>query len=210
MFSQLRDRLVPAGIGINRLDNHANKAVADGAVSFYLDHLVSSRTAKFTYGFICGTRYIANDPEFRARSHNIYTSVSGTQAIPDTFRCLLKKGTRVSESQEFSRWIMDEGTSRSKLKRIRGSITVYRGSKADPRWADEEEDMFTHLCTIEVDATEAARNLQVQHRGSRSYYQIAYRIVLHFGLTEVRAQLVWMENGVEKRSPATIVYDNEM
>ncbi|EIW80579.1 hypothetical protein CONPUDRAFT_105630 [Coniophora puteana RWD-64-598 SS2] len=210
LFAQLQDRLVTYGINISRPDNHANKAVADGAVSFYLDCLVSSRVAKFTYGFICDTQYIANDPEFRARNHKIYTSVSGTQAIPGAFRSILKKGTRVFETQEFSRWITDEGTSRSELKRRRGVITVYRGSKADPRWADEEEDMFTHLCTIKADATEAARNLQVQHRGSHSYYRIAYRIILHFGLTELRAQLAWMENGVEKQSPATVVYDDEM
>jgi hypothetical protein len=43
LFTRLQKYFLPLGISFCRLDAHANKAVADGAVSFYIDHLVSSR-----------------------------------------------------------------------------------------------------------------------------------------------------------------------
>lgn len=36
-----------------------------------------------------------------------------------------------------------------------------------------------------------------------------YEVALLFGLTELKAQLIWKEKGVEKRSNAKIVYDVE-
>lgn len=33
-----------------------------------------------------------------------------------------------------------------------------------------------------------------------SHYEVHYEVALLFGLTELKAQLVWMEDGVEKRS----------
>jgi len=58
-----------------------NKAVADGAVSFYLDRRVSVRVAKTTYGVECVTLFepdnmniwfgrIPNSPGFRATIHS--------------------------------------------------------------------------------------------------------------------------------------------
>jgi len=44
----------------------------------------------------------------------------------------------------------------------------------------------------------------------RMYWAIDYNVVLLFGLTELQAQISWIEEGVEKRSPATVVYDDEV
>ncbi|PCH36679.1 hypothetical protein WOLCODRAFT_157378 [Wolfiporia cocos MD-104 SS10] len=41
------------------------------------------------------------------------------------------------------------------------------------------------------------------------YYEQEYKVVLICGLTELKAQIIWEENGVEKRGPATIVYDDD-
>lgn len=38
------------------------------------------------------------------------------------------------------------------------------------------------------------------------FYRIDYDVVLLFGLTELKAQISWMENGVEMRTPASIAY----
>ncbi|KAG0702791.1 hypothetical protein DFH29DRAFT_804384 [Suillus ampliporus] len=42
LFARLQEYLQPLGISFCRPDAHVNKAIADGAVSFYIDHLVGS------------------------------------------------------------------------------------------------------------------------------------------------------------------------
>jgi hypothetical protein len=68
-----------------------NKAVADGAVAFYLDHVVSVRVARFTYGTKCSVLYNPLDPQHVARSATMYTHPSGLQYVPKAFDGILVK-----------------------------------------------------------------------------------------------------------------------
>ena len=72
-------------------ENHSNKAVAEGAVSFFLAHSVVARKAQLTYGTKCVTRYDPNDVEHARRYHRVQTRPSGHQVVPDAFRALLTK-----------------------------------------------------------------------------------------------------------------------
>ena len=71
--------------------SRSNKAVADGAVSFYLDHYVSIRVSKFAYGVQCSVPYDATINEHRLRSTSVYTSLSGHQLLPRVFDVILDK-----------------------------------------------------------------------------------------------------------------------
>ena len=57
--------------------------------------------------------------------------------------------------------------------------------------------MYSTLCTIEVDLLK----LGLSHRGQdgRVYYEASFEVALLFGLTELKAQLCWEDNGVLKR-----------
>ena len=68
-----------------------NKAVSDGAISFYLDHFVRTRVSKVTYGVFIGIEYDPSAPDHRLRSHNVYTCVSGIERISSYFRIILPK-----------------------------------------------------------------------------------------------------------------------
>ena len=68
-----------------------NKAVADGATSFYLDHSVSVRVSRFAYGMKCNTPYRREDLEHRSRSKHIVQALDGTQQLPDHFDIILPK-----------------------------------------------------------------------------------------------------------------------
>lgn len=61
------------------------KAVSDGSVSFYLDHFVSSRVARVTYGVISSRRYIPGHPEHESRLRNMWTMASGESVIAGGF-----------------------------------------------------------------------------------------------------------------------------
>ena len=96
-----------------------NKAIADGAVSFCIDHCVTARVSKFAFGTRCNVLYDSNDPEHSSQSHMRYVSpVSGKVSTKGLFSNILpmvvllfvlyfhaksewSRGCTVNETQEF-------------------------------------------------------------------------------------------------------------
>jgi len=129
---------------------------------------------------------------------------------------ILKKGTKVAEDREFSRVFAQESNDLAKLNYVSCDITCYKGSASDPQWIDSEPDQFGHLCTIQADVSHVPKlprrtpSLYIQGSDRNScFFQQRFRVVLLFGMTELKAQIRWYENGEEKRSPAQIVFENE-
>ena len=55
--------------------------------------------------------------------------------------------------------------------------------------------MFSKLCTVVADTALAAKSLSPQRNSTgRSYYAQTFYIIFLFGLTEIKAQLGWVEN----------------
>ena len=67
------------------------KAVADGALMFTLDHSVSSRMAKYTYGIESCTPYNPQRADHRAREHASFRARSGELMMPKSFMAILEK-----------------------------------------------------------------------------------------------------------------------
>ena len=67
LFSQLLERLTPDGIVVSQPDGQTSKAVADGAISFYCDHHVGARIAKYMYGVKFLREFNVMDPEHTER-----------------------------------------------------------------------------------------------------------------------------------------------
>lgn len=68
-----------------------NKAVAEGAVSFFLTHCVAARVARFTYGANCATGYMPSDPDHALRAAQVFSRPSGRLVIPGAFDVILAK-----------------------------------------------------------------------------------------------------------------------
>jgi len=68
-----------------------NKAVSDGAISFYLDNYVRSRIAKVTYGLKVKRTYDVSNPEHVKRGSKAYTDVDGSLTLTDGFDPILSK-----------------------------------------------------------------------------------------------------------------------
>ena len=66
-----------------------NKAVADGAVSFCIDHYVTARVSKFAFGTDCIDYYDANNPEHTSRSHMKFIDLSGDVMLRGLFTTIL-------------------------------------------------------------------------------------------------------------------------
>jgi len=72
-------------------DLHSDKAVAVGAISFYVDHFVTGRISIFTYGIPCAVVYEPFDPEHVKREHKSYIDIEGDKCIPGAFQTMLSK-----------------------------------------------------------------------------------------------------------------------
>jgi hypothetical protein len=207
LFSTVHDLLTPLGLNIVRPENYVNKAVSDGAISFYLDHFVRTRVSKITYGNFCHIPYDPNIPDHKSRSHKVFTSVSGSQRITDAFDIILPKNTQVSELKEFRKSYFRESSSSADFKAGSFYVWCYRGNIATPKWKDVDTDNYTKLCTIEADLSHVPQHPRAKATGGGKFYRVDYDIVLLFGMTELKAQIAWKERGKEKRSATKIVYD---
>ncbi|KAH7883408.1 hypothetical protein F5I97DRAFT_237833 [Phlebopus sp. FC_14] len=212
LYTNLMSHMDSLNITFCRPKQHVNKAVADGAVSFFIDHLVSVRAARFTYGSECNTVYNEHLSEHVARKSSAFQGITGCLELPNAFESILTKGTEVSEEQEFKKPFVIEEFDRSHCSDIQVDVVAYRGKLANPCWTDEERDSFTTLCSIRADTSKLAHSMQPHYLpdGGGTYYSILFYVVLLFGLTELKAQISWFENGVEVRSPVSIVYENSL
>jgi hypothetical protein len=61
--------------------------VADGAISYYIDHFVQTRVSKLTYGTKGGIDYDSSNPEHRKKP--TYTGASGIKRIDGVFWVIL-------------------------------------------------------------------------------------------------------------------------
>ncbi|KAG9312597.1 hypothetical protein JVU11DRAFT_6994 [Chiua virens] len=212
LHAKLVEHMNALDVTFYRPCQHVNKAVADGAVSFFIDHLVSSRTARFTYGTECNASYNEHDSEHVARREHAFEGVTGFLELPHAFESILEKGTEVSEEQEFKKPFIIEEFDLSHCGSIHVDIVAYRGKVLNPSWVDTERDAFATLCSVHADTSKLAQSMQPHHLpdGGGTYYSIMFYVVLLFGLTELKAQISWYDNGMEIRSPASVVYEDTM
>ncbi|KAL0057726.1 hypothetical protein AAF712_008969 [Marasmius tenuissimus] len=208
LFSTLQSTLCQLSIDLYRPDGFLNKAVADGAVSFYLNNTVSIRVARFTYGTSVNIPYEPSNPEHNKRSDTVYTDLDGNRRIPRRFEPSLPKGTHVHEETEYRKERYRISRDKTSLQHISSKILCYKGPGDAPYWLDVHSEQYPALCTVEADIPDAkaVKCLKTPGTGQR-YYRIDYEVILLFGLTELKAQIAWKVGGQEKRGPATVVYD---
>jgi len=69
----------------------SNKAVADGAVSYNIDHLITARVAKLTYGISCTPTFDSKQADHVSRENTKYHDLDGSYHVPNGFSSILKK-----------------------------------------------------------------------------------------------------------------------
>ena len=142
------------------------KAVADGAVSFLVDHFISARVAKCNFGVEVSICYNENNREHQDRSGTVYTDCDGYRKLPEGFHVILAKasfclliqveklhapssdssqGTRVLEITPFRQSYNRGSPNKSEFYTVTQPILVYRGTKLSPQWVDEEPGMCVYV-----------------------------------------------------------------
>jgi hypothetical protein len=169
--------------------------------------MVSVRVARWTYGVKCSPWYTPSNFEHAARSGTVFTGPSGEKHVPDGFNAMLVKGTEVSEDKEFSRPYIRDYRKISDLESIKVDILCYRGISQNPQWMDVDPHMFSTVCTVTADTRRMTKLLKSgRDSDDVPYYRLEFDTILLFGLTELKAQIRWIENDMEMRCPAELVY----
>ncbi|KAJ7698158.1 hypothetical protein B0H16DRAFT_1668927 [Mycena metata] len=198
LYSELKMCLKDLGLDISRPDSYVNKAVSDGAVSYLLRHIrVLARISQHTYGIESLTPFDANNPEHRGRKP--ITDAAGDLVLPKMFSPILYKNTRVSETQQYRQHYYKMKNDPDGLNLVRIHIMCYRGQDPNPCWTDVEPEQYSVLFTVHADTSEITPILPCKFGANGAYYCLEIDVVLSFGLTELKAEISWNENGVEKR-----------
>ena len=136
-----------------------NKSVAEGAVIFRLDHSVSSRVARYTYGVECYAPFDPSLADHLAREDKSHVDSSGEIKVPNYFLSILQKvnfmllyamyllifkfqqDDEVSEETEFRasfHRVLSKPEFRA-LKTLSEGIKCYRNRrKSAPAWIDAD------------------------------------------------------------------------
>ncbi|RXW25688.1 hypothetical protein EST38_g141 [Candolleomyces aberdarensis] len=207
LYEKVQKAIEPLGITVSRPDTHVNKAVSNGAVSFYIDGAVSARVSRLTYGIETSVDYNPTNPLHKTRGHLVKPhSVHGKPVLLNHFSCILPKNTRVRETTEFRQRFCYYTSDVCELRKRKHDILAYCGGSSHPPWINDEAGQYVSVCTVKAD-TSSVKPEVIFSPHNRSYYcKISFDIVLQFGMTELKAQIAYWENGVEKRGPAQVVY----
>ncbi|PPQ88112.1 LOW QUALITY PROTEIN: hypothetical protein CVT25_014697, partial [Psilocybe cyanescens] len=190
LFVNLKARLSDDTLDICRPDSHVNKAVADGAISFYLDRFVGARVSKYAYGTNLCPLFNPEDPEHIARLAQKIIQLDGRTLISGAYDVILPKNIKVSEVEEYRDSYCRQSEDTSKLQSVTSKIRCYRGTKSNPRWVDEDPDIYSTLCLVTADTPKLPMRTYFRGNSESVYYQVLYDIILSFGLTELKAQIV--------------------
>ncbi|EFI28066.1 hypothetical protein CC1G_14092 [Coprinopsis cinerea okayama7 len=210
LYMKLEERLKEKGLKLWRPDRHVNKAVSDGGVSFYLDNLVKARVSKAMYGVTCYVTYNPKNPEHEQRKDKIEVhETTGETILWDAFDTILPKNQRVTETQEFRRGYSFIFKTQEEKVELKEEIIRYDGTLDKPLWIEKDSSDFVNVCSVVAEVVAPEYKKQVNPSTSEPYWELDIDIVVLFGLTELKAQVCWKENGIEQRSPATIIFHEQ-
>ncbi|KAJ3535905.1 hypothetical protein NMY22_g6267 [Coprinellus aureogranulatus] len=169
LYENVREQIEPLGVSVSRPDTHVNKAVSSGAVSFYLDNLVSSRVARVTYGATACAVFDINNPHHQQRwDRVILHPATGEWVLPGMFGPILRKGTKVVAGQEFRQsLVMTVISTAARKKTAKIPVLAYSGIPTDPLWVHEHPASFFTLCTVEADISKVQPEWRVSSVGTR-------------------------------------------
>ncbi|KAI0315438.1 hypothetical protein OF83DRAFT_1062097 [Amylostereum chailletii] len=193
LFSELSMHLKGDGVRLSRPDEHAGKAVAEGAVSFHIDHFVSTRAAQFTYGVEATGEYDPRNKSHVRRKHDTFLSPNGTRYIRRVFEPLLVKGTLVGETTEFKQEFVQSADDKDALRMIETDILCHT-AVSPPEFVNTWNAGFRTMCTIKANVSHVPTSVTRGPRGK--YHTREYTVVLSMGLTEFKAHLLWTDKVV--------------
>lgn len=166
------------------------------------------------YGVEFLREYNPDDPDHVTRQDRMCELPSGPKLLADAFDCILArvratcyptrplpltyyvfKGIKVKESSVFTRKYCTEVTSLSTLSVFEVEIWCYRGGTSTPMWINRHAEDFSTLCIVQADLSPLSGSAQSKPgRSGKTYWTIVFSVEIHFGLTEFKARIKWVDS----------------
>ncbi len=172
----------------------------------YLDEEHVRRSAK-TFVDLSGTRSL--DGQYSVILAKVMSLFY--MSWPLSLNVINIQGVLVSEETEFRKSYYRLARSLSDFGTITTSVWRYSGKRAHPKWMDVDEglrapnlatllsipraDDYSLYCSVTADTSIVAKSLHPQRRADGTYYyKLTFDVVMLFGMTELKAQLAWIED----------------
>ncbi|ORY73067.1 hypothetical protein BCR35DRAFT_354200 [Leucosporidium creatinivorum] len=218
--ARLRRFLEPSGFHLVTSDDQSKKAVAEGAVRWQLSQQVTARAVRASYGASVAVYYKHHDPEHRCRS--LHTWPDGLQRVYGAWAPIVEKGAVLHTSASFPESFVQQTTKLGALTDFRENVWIYEGDEPDPRWCEDESELarpgFVRRAEVIADLSPLRFILEPIQKGTVStkatsqdiargnaYWLAEFEICLFVAQTSLKAKLTWMEKGIQREGPATVV-----
>ncbi|KII84791.1 hypothetical protein PLICRDRAFT_146294 [Plicaturopsis crispa FD-325 SS-3] len=201
------------GIAVSRPDGPTIKAVANGALAWYIDQTVSTRYSRWHYGINIRTPYQPHSLAHRA--YVPWYGLNGIKYIGDGWGSIVYKNNRIRAGRAFMQpFSVEMAESRSNWTHS-VDIYVYRGAPpppdllTDPSRGFDIRPGFDVICTISGNLKKCylASEVKVSPLTGENYRNVAFDICILLGEPEITARLHWLENGRDVYGPAIVTYD---
>ncbi|EIN04434.1 hypothetical protein PUNSTDRAFT_108180 [Punctularia strigosozonata HHB-11173 SS5] len=202
------------GISVSRPDGPMTKAVANGALAWHIDDVVTARVSKNYYGIEIITPYDHADPAHVERAAEAYISYyKGTLEHKNLWSTILTKGHAVASTKEFVQTYHAYIDNNALNFQRSYAIYAYRGS-VPPKFMTlpgQTDYMrgFDKICTVNADLRTPFMSSPKRRspHGSTWYREVSFDICLIMGGTELSARIRWQVGTGYHYGPATVAYD---
>ncbi|KAG8919318.1 hypothetical protein FRC02_001749 [Tulasnella sp. 418] len=209
LFSEIKRRVDGVNMEILKAETMTAKAAANGAVNYYLDHRVSARVAKWTYGVYQSPAFSEWNAEHLRRRGDMYVDpASGWKFVKGGFHSHVKRGTVVQETQTTRLQYSQYFTTRQENTSVLVNLVCYKGGLTDIDWVDEDPLNFETLCffTASIPASVLTQGTKADRSGF--CWECKYDAVVSFGTTEFKCRVEWKDaQGRTQSGVATPVWN---
>ncbi|KDQ57914.1 hypothetical protein JAAARDRAFT_155555 [Jaapia argillacea MUCL 33604] len=212
VYSELVAWGAEMGISVSRPDGPTTKAVANGALAWFVDNSIRVRVSKYEYGTPVNIPYDKNCKDSQNRPTVV--EPDGTVSVSKAWNVILPKNSQVESEREFIKpYYVTQFEKDGPIALYRCDIYVYRRAKA-PKFVTFPgkgtlQPGFEKICSIEGDLSRCLRTarLKVSKITGQKYRDLAFDVCLALGSTELSARMRWAEDGKHVYGSATIAYD---
>ncbi|KAK0523965.1 hypothetical protein OC834_005713 [Tilletia horrida] len=189
-------------------DGATNKAVAHGAVAWFLDGCVSAHVARFDYGVRCSVKYDASKPQHQASdpSRRVMSS-TGELMLTQAFGTILKRGQESSvHERHVEEYRMTWRTDEQLVKDV--VVFAYRGTDAEaPEFLSDGP--FDQLVTFQVDLEAYRHKFPVQTGpNGTQIIQLPLKLAMKLNGAEVDASASFTVQGQSFTQQAAKIIDS--
>ncbi|KDQ12502.1 hypothetical protein BOTBODRAFT_146701 [Botryobasidium botryosum FD-172 SS1] len=184
------------------------KAVADGAVIWFVKNAVSARATRFAFGTKIIVPSTPLTPEKLGRAIAAYP---GGYYVTGGWSQITHKGKVIANAQEhFAEYTLDFSTAHPTAEQLAFKTALYAYDRPGvPMFLLDVQGTpnrgFEEVCAIQADLTAARNTIAPANGPFGRYWRLHFRIVLKFGGTELTASVQWKQKKKMRTGPVSIV-----